>query len=420
MKRDINMNEEHPIDKLFREGLNEPAIPFDEKDWQALAGKLQPDDTRGPAFPFWILAGIGFLLLLGTAVFWMGTDEQGFSDEKVEIIDHRSTIADGASAPDAQTEKPEHILSGTPISDKEDKAHEKSVPPRKDDKLKDLVSSRATPQGKNYLVETARENPGFQETGAGSLPAAASTVENSGIPATQAPNLLVPLSPNIRPLEMKLKSPVILFKTGESPDVSQIHPVRGRWSVSLVTAPDLTGDQALRGRISGNVGITATYHTSGRLSFTTGVFYARKNYNTPFSKYKPDEDWYGYGSDPDRVNADCRVLDIPLIANFVFRKENRGAWIASGGLSSYFMLKEKYEFQYEKTTRYPRHYTFRNENRHLLSVLHLGLGYQWRLNSSLSVTMQSFLKVPVSRIGQGNIRLYSTGLALSADLFPGK
>ena len=420
MKRDINMNEEHPIDKLFREGLKEPAIPFDEKDWQALAGKLHPDDTRGPAFPFWILAGIGFLLLLGTAVFWMGNDEQGFSDEQVEIIDNRSTIADGASAPDAQTEKPEHLLSGTPLSDREDKAHEKNVPPRKEGKVKTLASSRATPQGKNFVVNTAPENPGFQEYGTGPHPAAASAVGTSGVPAAQTLNPLAPLIQNIRPLEMNLKNPVIRFETAGSPVDSEMYPLRRRWSVSLVTAPDLTGDQALRGQLSGNVGITATFHTSGRFSFTTGVFYARKNYNTPFSKYKPDEDWYGYGSDPDRVSADCRVLDIPLIANFVFRKENRGAWIASGGLSSYFMLKEKYEFQYEKTTRYPRHYTFRKENRHLLSVLHLGLGYQWRLNSSLSVTMQPFLKVPVSRIGQGNIRLYSTGLALSADLFPGK
>ena len=86
------------------------------------------------------------------------------------------------------------------------------------------------------------------------------------------------------------------------------------------------------------------------------------------------------------------------------------------GLSSYFMLREDYQFNYaDSYATGPAHYTVINKNRNILSVLNLDVTYTHQINSKFGVTVQPYTKVPLSDVGYSQVRLQSTGVALGIN-----
>jgi len=110
------------------------------------------------------------------------------------------------------------------------------------------------------------------------------------------------------------------------------------------------------------------------------------------------------------------VLDIPLNINYTFLNRNRTLLSIGTGISSYIMLKEYYKFTYyNPNTSDPQDYTLINKNQHWLSVLNLQANYTRKLTSELSLSLQPYMKIPISEIGFAQVKLESLGLAISAS-----
>ncbi len=52
------MEKDNGIDKLFRDGLNDPEIPFNELDWAKMEQKLD-GRAKKRVIPFWLFAASG-------------------------------------------------------------------------------------------------------------------------------------------------------------------------------------------------------------------------------------------------------------------------------------------------------------------------------------------------------------------------
>ena len=89
-------------------------------------------------------------------------------------------------------------------------------------------------------------------------------------------------------------------------------------ALSVLAAPDYNGVNNLNNASIGNdFGLLVTYKISKNWSLSTGGVYAKKLYETGFSNYNPTKNiWDEYY--PKTVNADCRVLDIPLNISYTF------------------------------------------------------------------------------------------------------
>jgi hypothetical protein len=187
--------------------------------------------------------------------------------------------------------------------------------------------------------------------------------------------------------------------------------------LSMSAAPDLSGVNSLRDdKLGFNGGLLATLTLSPRLSLTTGAGLAEKIYGTSFSNYKPYTN-YKFPVNPEYVNANCRVLDIPLNINYSFLKNAKSNFELSLGASSYLMLTEKYDYTYAGTyTKGPRSYQVRNLNQHYFSVGNLAIAYQRKLNANTSVSIQPYFKLPLAEIGYGNVKLLSTGVAFNLNM----
>ena len=84
------------------------------------------------------------------------------------------------------------------------------------------------------------------------------------------------------------------------------------------------------------------------------------------------------------------------------------------------MKKEKYDYLYNSPAGQTYNYvkTINNENKHYFSVITLSAGYQYNFNNRLSLIAEPYLKLPLSGIGAGKIKLNSTGLLFTGIIKP--
>ncbi len=185
---------------------------------------------------------------------------------------------------------------------------------------------------------------------------------------------------------------------------------RSKWSVGIEFAPDLSGAGITKVEDSGfNLGLNIEYHLTSKLSINSGLTYAKKLYfaEQGIESYRTNPLW-----ELDRVNANCDVIDIPINLNYYVAGHQRSGFMFSAGLSTYFMLTEKYDILYEQP--WPgQEVTIRNENKLFLGLFNASVGYKKILSPTLSLKAEPFVKIPLQGIGDGNIDLFTSGFKLT-------
>jgi hypothetical protein len=162
-------------------------------------------------------------------------------------------------------------------------------------------------------------------------------------------------------------------------------------------------------------GAGLSYPIGKRVLVRAGFYVSKKIYSATPSEYNGVA--YPY---LNKIDGDCKVYEIPLSVNYNFGARNKHDWFGSVGLSSLLMKKEDYTYIYKVPggTTYRYDQTINNENKHLFSVLNLSAGYQYNANKNLSFMAEPFVKLPLTGIGAGKIKLNSAGLLLTATIRP--
>ncbi|SEK18343.1 porin family protein [Parapedobacter koreensis] len=386
------MQDKHPIDKLFKDGLADPHIPFEKKEWRALSKKLHVRKER--KIPLWIWVGSGAVAAVILVAMLLVMDRQTPTEDAAEYAREIPRTAPSAAAGDDSTTTPNNKQHGVPAIAAEGR------------------SGKPTPRLVNATQHVSLTPPERNQTPA--LPR----------PNTALPYALYtrPIAPHLTPYTDSLHG--ISFAHVASPnatlrqDRDALTSVRERsWTFSILAAPDFSGTQPLGGKLSGNAGLMVTYRLNHWLTASTGALYAKKRYETDFANYRPGLRWSGGTGSPSLVIADCGVLDIPLNIGVDISRAEQSSWFVSAGISSYLMLRETYDYIYPPHEYgYPKQITLYNQNRHILGIGNLSVGYRRKLMPSLALTVQPFVKVPLTGIGNGNLKLYSSGIAISADI----
>ncbi|WP_426671176.1 outer membrane beta-barrel protein [Mucilaginibacter sp. McL0603] len=188
------------------------------------------------------------------------------------------------------------------------------------------------------------------------------------------------------------------------------HP---QYAVSIWASSDLNGVNSAfqQSKVGGNFGAAFSVTFAQKWTLSTGATYDIKPYLTNFDNYNTN---YQFKNPPTTVNADCRMLEIPLLVNYRVYSQNANRISVGTGLSSYFMLREDYQFNYADpyNATGPTHYTVINKNQNILSVLNLNATYAHQINSKMGVILQPYLKIPLTDVGASQVRLRSSGIAL--------
>lgn len=385
------MEKDNGIDKLFKDGLHDPEIPFNELDWAKMEQKLDAQGKKR-AIPFWLFATSGIAAALVVGLFWyFASSDKTIKEDpkKVEIVNANPVVngTDTSSVVKATSEPAERSVESTVVTPIE-------TPVKNIDQ--------------NY-VKTPRVIDNSQER--------VSTPDTAIIKEQKKQELIAEVvTPAVTPkTEDKPFLAAIDSPLADKPTEKSTGKKTTKLTLSIMAAPDISNAKLnIDTKISSNIGVLATYAITNKISATTGAIYSRKLYN-----------YGGIGSSGTaylknawQVNADCIVLDVPLNVNYTFLKRRNYSIGINSGLSSYFMLNEKYKYITEPPggTQKVSELEIKNQNQHIFGVANLSLSFERRITNTLSFGVQPFVKLPLTGIGNGNARLKSTGIAFSLNL----
>jgi hypothetical protein len=190
---------------------------------------------------------------------------------------------------------------------------------------------------------------------------------------------------------------------------------RPRFALGVLASSDLNGVNSSfqQSRIGGNFGLALSVGLSKKWTISTGVSYDIKPYLTNFSNYHTD---HQFNTTPSSVSANCRMLEIPVVVNYQVYSQRGNKITIGSGLSSYFMLREDYTFNYSNPyAAGPAGFSVVNQNRNILSIVNLNATYEHPINSNVGVVIQPYLKIPLSNVGASQVRLQTTGVAVGLN-----
>lgn len=406
------------IDKLFREGLNpeEDHLTFPEGDWPNMEQRLNRYDQRKKGI-FWLtrLGSAAALLLLFFVLRTVITDDkqQVVLQPKIEQEQQPSITKKSEEKPQFEALKEEQKQMDI-SQEKEKSANKITAGPGKTlAHNKELanepkgISPFDGMQEKEPVDKDSLNTENFKiEKSTTVEPAVISNREN---PPLKEPEKAMEDNPSTA------KEPV--FASIEEPDNQpKAERMVHKMALIVMAAPAYNGVNNLNnGSIGNDFGLLVSYEIAKNWSLSTGGIYAKKLYDTGFRYYHPKNNiWKEYY--PESINADCRVLDIPVNLSYTFFKDKNRTISAGSGISSYIMLKENYHFSYAETDpENPLSYELVNENRHWLSVLNFQATVEQRLSKKLSVSLQPYLKLPLRTVGFAGVKLQSLGVAANLN-----
>jgi hypothetical protein len=455
----MNKEKDEDLDKLFRKRLedpvNEPA--FRDADWDAMEQMLDKGKKR-PAIIYWlpVLGSVAALLLLFIGYMFLKTDVVKPVKQQQMSASHQEHANPAGNT--TVKKKDNTGTSGEPSRQAADISKQQTLNTAKyagnqavKRHGKKSKSFFTLSSGEDRRIATGRVSDNNAETIAAST--APKTVQ-PGISSNQPPvvnnqpatindqaiaNNNVPEKKDIGvPTDQKdlgtadnsVTNPVVSKQkdsdaantlasaTEVAPDKTKvISPKRPgsrpQFAFGILASSDLNGVNSSfqQSKIGSNFGATFSVTFAKKWTISTGAVYAIKPYLTNFDNYHST---YQFGTDPTSVYANCRMLDIPLNINYQVYHLQANSITLGTGLSSYFMLREDYRFNYASSysANWPTGYSVINKNHNILSVLNLDATYTHQINSKFGVTVQPYLKVPLADVGASQVRLQTTGVAL--------
>ncbi|MGE5448094.1 MAG: hypothetical protein ACM3PR_07005 [Bacteroidales bacterium] len=402
------------IDQLFREGLNPEKDPYalPEGEWSKMEQRLDRYDRRKGAI-LW-LTRIGAVAALVFLFFMLRTlipDDSRPIQQQANVERKDSSQADIRAREQTQKDQSTQresqdlaVLKQEKTADKRLASTRSQLALKKHGKDKTLTSSPAadTTQGKTTKGDSLQL---YNRQNTVSEPVVIAREENTAVTEPVVPE---------KEKATRVEGPIFAIdEAGQQPEAERS---ARKMALSVMAAPAYNGVSNLNNGSMGNdVGLLVSYEIAKNWMVTTGGIYAKKLYETGFRDYKPKNNiWSEYY--PQRVNADCRVLDIPLNLSYTFIKGKDRTLSMGTGLSSYIMLREDYRFTYAETdSNTPLNYRVVNQNRHWLSVVNLQATIEQRLSKRVSISLQPYMKIPLTDIGFAGVKLQSLGMAANLN-----
>ncbi|MCD8739475.1 PorT family protein [Mucilaginibacter roseus] len=389
----MDQERDKELDELFRKAMQNPdEINFREDDWSRMEEML---DRRRKPLIMWmrVAGGIAAMLLIALCMWWLLPDKHKNEQQNTARVKHNKPMPDERE----KSEAPLVELNGDSVAGLSVRGgtaagtqhrRESSYPAAAPFKqIAESVNTADTAEVSQNTDELASSN------GNRSQFPGVDTAEQASVIAVNNPDTVV-----AEQVEKKnnVTKPARMDKK----------PV---FAVSVLAAPDVNGIGSFgEGKMGLNAGVLLSMKLGSRLTVTTGAAYSYKPYATNFSNYRTA---YRFDVNPTRVMADCRVLDIPLNIDYMVYSKRQNSMSFGAGLSSWFMLNEKYTFTYPGNFGGPQSYSVSNQNQHILGVLNLQATYHRQLNNKVGVAIQPFMKVPLTDIGYSQVRLRSLGIA---------
>lgn len=389
------MEDNNHIDQFFKRGLSDPDIPFNEMDWKKMEHKLDLQEKKR-GIPLWLFAASGIAAIILVCMFWF------FSGSEQTNRKNKENTATAAQTPIPPVQIQENISRDTiPSAVAVNQAKKEKQLPSKKVILPPYVFDTIIPgKEKNsdpiQAVTSIAESSKERKDSIGPKQKAIASIKNKNTASE-------------RDWEEVQKSVKKKMEAGLEQNSGLI--------LSLMAAPDIsTAKQNTSSKLSSNVGLLATYNLTKKISISSGAIYSRKLYNS--GGVAPSGNGYTTPGTAWQVDADCNVLDIPINANYKVYNKKKLSVSLNAGLSSYFMLKEKYQFITGDAGPNQKisNLEINNQNQHLFGIANVSVSFDRQITRGFSIGVAPFMKLPLTGIGYGDASLKSMGVSFSLNI----
>lgn len=301
------------------------------------------------------------------------------------------------STPQQSKQQPSDQVTGTDI--------------KKNPDVNPLINLPAPPLAETRPVTTAAEN----KSATTSAPVPAKAISSKPPNPESDTKTLDPVKPTAVAKESQPKNE----KEAKTKILAR---KKSNFFFAVSAGPDVSftsGDDLGRMKMVGGFGLGYTFR--GRITLRTGLYTGKKVYTASPANYKGSPQFYQYYPNLQKIDADCQVQEIPLNLSYHFGNKNNRPIFVSAGVSSLIMKEETYNYFYKYNASGPvisRSHSTYNLNRHFFSQLNISAGYQLPLGKRFSVIAEPYLKLPMGGVGNGKVRLNSTGIMFTITANP--
>ncbi|RYD92756.1 MAG: hypothetical protein EOP54_20275, partial [Sphingobacteriales bacterium] len=320
------------LDSLFKNAMqnSDEHINFREEDWESMEGML--DRRSGNRVLLLRIAGAIAAMLLLVAGWWMLKPAVDTNKQQVAIQKIKAGPAEqAAKTPQPILNDPEETEKTPvvqPASGVEDKAMDEkyTLNKRVPDNVEPISPYQPVIINNNPVV--ANQPPVTTNTD-NSVPVVSERTKTT-IDTTAAQPVIAAVAKSV-------------LNEGPKQRVEVIDPgFRSRpvFTLSVIAAPDVNSVNSFsRSKAGSNFGVLLSVGLGEKWTVSTGAVYAYKPYATGSQSLNTG---YNFSSGQQSIMADCRVLDIPLNIDYRLYSKKNNSFSIGTGLSSYFMLNEKY------------------------------------------------------------------------------
>jgi hypothetical protein len=428
------------LDDLFKSNLADPVYNSDylEDDWDALEQMLDKPKKR-PAIVFWLpilSSAAALLIFFGWLLFKPQVVKNDHQKQQATIILEQATSGLNPVASNNKANENRGIVSPgvgqvaagthTVVQGSTNRIITKALATYSYTNTKVHGISTGTSAGNNKN-NSAVNTPGVNEINNGAVietrdnvrPAVTLVAVNSNSLLDEATNnnqRVVLAAIDSKDIVRNPYQPdLIKNDKGNNNGLTKLgfvkHP---QLALTFIGASELNGANSLGDAKSGtNVGLLFSAGIFNRLTVTTGANYSVKPYNTDIANYHTN---YTFKTNPTQIEADCRVLDIPINIDYQLYNKHKNKFSIGTGLSSYIMMHESYQYYYaDPTTKGPVAFTAPPSGKYFFGIMNLQASYQRQVNSKFGLSITPYLKLPLTSIGYSQVRLQTAGVAVGLN-----
>jgi hypothetical protein len=427
-------------DKRIKEAADHYHPEYDDSAWekmlQLLDLHLPVEEERKRNFFFTLLLlSVGCVLLLMSVYFWQNNKSKATLNLLSTKQTEKLNVSNGTSDPKNITQQPSAETKNITAIRTEKIAVEKHTgnSETKNSVKTETVSSFFNSKNKKVDDDVenglpAKQNDEFNQkeietTNTKDVNQVETAVQKNTITATND-NTDIEISSNqqktVEQHDIEKKEKVNVQNSSKQTNKAKNY-FANNFAVSISAGPDISNVYRNKiGKLTLEYGAGIGYAISQKFSVRTGFYFSKKIYSVGPEDYKVPAGSMGNYEYLENVDANCKVYEIPLKLDYNFGKTKNHSWFVSGGISSYLMKKENYEYYFKTPTGqiYDKDWSISNKNKHFFSVLAISGGYQYSLNKQFSIIAEPYVNLPLTGIGAGKVRLKSGGILFTIKVKP--
>jgi hypothetical protein len=167
-------------------------------------------------------------------------------------------------------------------------------------------------------------------------------------------------------------------------------------------------------------GAAIGYQFNNKLSVQAGFYVSGKKYIAKKEDYNFKSNSYLANLDITKIDANCKVYEIPLSIQYNFITKPSLNVFSTVGVSSYIMKKEDYVYDYwYGGVFYSTPWTY-TKNTHLLAAATFSLGLEKPVSKKIVLQLAPRISIPLSGVGDGSVKLFSSGIDFGVKYYPFK